>query len=59
MAAGGAAPLRGCEVTEVEAGTGYDGSGVAGVGQKGRGFHDKLDGGAKAMNPWTERGEWR
>jgi hypothetical protein len=31
-AAGGAAPLRGGEVTEVEAGAGYGGSGVAGVG---------------------------
>jgi hypothetical protein len=57
MAAGGAAPLRGSEVAGVEAGVSYDGSGVAGVGQRGRGCHDKLDGGEKAMNPRAERGE--
>jgi hypothetical protein len=32
MVAGGAAPLRGGEVARVEAGTGYGGFGVAGVG---------------------------
>jgi hypothetical protein len=38
-AAGGAAPLHGGEVAGVEAGAGYDGSGVAVVGQRGRGRH--------------------
>jgi hypothetical protein len=56
-AAGGAAPLRGGEVAGVEAGAGYGGSGVTGVGQRGRGCHSELDGGERAMNPWSERGE--
>jgi hypothetical protein len=59
MAASGAAPLRGGEVTGIEAGAGYGGSGVAGVGQRGRGCHDELDGGDRAMNPRAERGERR
>jgi hypothetical protein len=58
-AAGGAAPLRGGEVAGVEAGAGYGGSGVAGVGQRGRGRHDELDDGKRAMNPRAERGERR
>jgi hypothetical protein len=44
MATGGAAPLHGGEVTGVGAGAGYGGSGVAGVGQRGRGCHGELDG---------------
>jgi hypothetical protein len=59
MAAGGAAPLRGGEVTRVEVGAGYGGSGVAGVGQRGRGRHDELNGGEEAMNPRAERVEQR
>jgi hypothetical protein len=59
MAASGAAPLRGGEVAGVGAGAGYGGSGVAGVGQRGRGCHDELDGGERAMNPREERGEQR
>jgi hypothetical protein len=56
---GGAAPLRGGEVTGVEAGASYGGYGVAGVGQRGRGCHGELDGGEEAMNPRAERGERR
>jgi hypothetical protein len=56
-AAGGAAPLHGGEVARVEAGAGYGGSWVAGDGQRGRGCHNELDGGERAMNPWAERGE--
>jgi hypothetical protein len=55
--AGGAAPLRSGEVAGVEAGMSYGGSGIAGVGQRGRGCHGKLDGGERAMNPRVERGE--
>jgi hypothetical protein len=57
MATGGAAPLHDGEVTGVEAGAGYGSSGIARVGQRGRGCHDELDGGERAMNPWAERGE--
>jgi hypothetical protein len=32
---------------------------VAGVGQRGRGCHDELNGGEEAMNPLAERGERR
>jgi hypothetical protein len=56
-ARGGAAPLCGGEVTGVGAGAGYGGSRVAGVGQRGRGCHDELDGREEAMNPQAERGE--
>jgi hypothetical protein len=56
-AASGAAPLRGGEVAGVEVGTSYGGSGIAGVGQRGRGCHGELDGGEEAMNPRAERGE--
>jgi hypothetical protein len=59
MAAGGVAPLHGGEVAVVEAGAGYGGSRVAGVGQRGRGCHSELDGGEMAMNPQAERGERR
>jgi hypothetical protein len=59
MAAGGAAPLRDGEVAGVEARAGYGGSGVAGVGQRGRGCHGELDGEERAMNPRVERGERR
>jgi hypothetical protein len=59
IAAGGAAPLHDGEVAGVKVGAGYGGSGVAGVGQRGRGCHDELDGGEEAMNPRTERGERR
>jgi hypothetical protein len=58
-AAGGAAPLRGGEVAGVEAGAGYGGSGVARVGQRGRGRHGELSGGEEAMNPQAERVERR
>jgi hypothetical protein len=58
-AAGGAAPLHGGEVTGVEAGVGYGGSGVAGVGQRGRGCHGELNGGEEATNSRAERGERR
>jgi hypothetical protein len=43
MVVGSIAPLRGVE--------------VAGVGQRGRGRHDELDGREEAMNPWAKRGE--
>jgi hypothetical protein len=59
MAAGGAAPLCGDEVTGVEAGAGFGGSRVVGVGQRGRGCHGELDGGEWAMNPRAKRGERR
>jgi hypothetical protein len=58
-AAGGAAPLRGGEVAGVEVGVGYGGSGVAEVGQRGRGRHGELNGGEEATNPRAERGERR
>jgi hypothetical protein len=35
------------------------GSGVAGVGQSGRGRHDELIGWEGTMNTWAERGERR
>jgi hypothetical protein len=35
------------------------GSGVAGIGQRGRGRHGELSGGEGAMNPRAERGERR
>jgi hypothetical protein len=57
--AGGVAPLRGSEVAGVEAGASYGGSGVAGVGQRGRGRHGELNGGEEATNPRAERGERR
>uniref|UniRef100_A0A804MJP4 Uncharacterized protein n=1 Tax=Zea mays TaxID=4577 RepID=A0A804MJP4_MAIZE len=57
MVAGGAAPLRVDEVVGVEVGVGYGGSGVAGVGQRGRGCHGELNGGEEAMNPRAENGE--
>jgi hypothetical protein len=34
------------------------GSGVVGVGQRGRERHDELNGEEEAMNPRAERGEW-
>jgi hypothetical protein len=58
-AAGGAAPLRGGEVAGVEAGASWVGSEVTGVGQRGRGRHDELNGGEEATNPRAERGERR
>jgi hypothetical protein len=54
---GGAAPLRGGEVAGVEADVSKGGSGVAGVGQRGRGRHGELNGREGAMNPQVERGE--
>jgi hypothetical protein len=57
MAASGVAPLHGGEVIIVEASAGYGGSEVAGVGQRGRGRHDELNGGEEAMNPQAERVE--
>jgi hypothetical protein len=57
MAAGGVAPLHDGEVAGVEAGAGYGGSGVTGVGQRGRGCHGELNGGERAMNPRAERVE--
>jgi hypothetical protein len=59
MAASGASPLCGGEVAGVEAGAGYGGSRVTGVGQRGRGRHSELDGGERAMNPRAESGERR
>jgi hypothetical protein len=59
MAAGGVAPLHDSEVAGFEAGAGYGGSGVAGVGQRGRGCHGELNGGEEATNPRVERGERR
>jgi hypothetical protein len=59
MPAGGAAPLRDGEVARVQVGAGYGGSGVARVGQRGRGCHDELNGGEEATNPRAERGEQR
>jgi hypothetical protein len=53
----GTAPLRGGEVAGVEAGASKDRSGVAGVGQRGRGRHGELNGGEEAMNPRAERVE--
>jgi hypothetical protein len=37
----------------------YGGSGVTGVGQRGRGRHGELNGGEGAMNPRAEKGERR
>jgi hypothetical protein len=59
MTAGGAAPLRGGGVTEVGAGVSYGGSGVTGVGQRGRERHDELNGGEEATSSRAERGEQR
>ena len=59
MAAGGAAPLYGGEIAGLEAGVCYGGSGVTGIGQRGREHHDELNGGEEAMNPRAERGERR
>jgi hypothetical protein len=59
MGAGGAAPLYGGEIAGLEAGVCYGGSGVTGIGQRGREHHDELNGGEKATNPRAERGERR
>jgi hypothetical protein len=59
MAAGGATPSRGGEVTGVGVGACYDGSRVAGAGQKRRGALGKLTGGALITRPGSERGERR
>jgi hypothetical protein len=56
---GGAAPLRGGEVVGVEAGACKGGSGVAGIGQRGRECHGELSDREKATNPRARRGEWR
>jgi hypothetical protein len=59
MAAGGAAPLRGGEVTGVAAGACYGGSGVAGVGYRWRRRLDELDAGVVATRTGSERGKRR
>jgi hypothetical protein len=56
-AAGGTGPLCGGEVTGVEAGADYGGSGVARVGQRGRGCHGELNGEEEATNPQADSGE--
>jgi hypothetical protein len=56
---GGAAPLRASEVAGVEEGVSYGGSGVAGVGQRGRERHGELNGGEEATSLRAERGEQR
>jgi hypothetical protein len=59
MAASGAAPAYGGEVTRVGAGAGYGSSRVTGACQKRRGRLDELHGGALTTRPGSERGERR
>jgi hypothetical protein len=59
MAASGAAPAHGGKVASDGAGAGYDGSRVAGAGQKRRERLGKLTGGALTTRPGSERGERR
>jgi hypothetical protein len=60
MAADGAAPSRGGEVTRVGTGACYGGSRIARAGQKQRGALDELTGGASATRLGSKMGErWR
>jgi hypothetical protein len=60
MAAGGASPAHGGEVTGVGTGAGCYGFGVTETGQKRRGRLGELNGGALTTRPGSERGErWR
>jgi hypothetical protein len=56
---GGTVPSHGGEVTGVGAGACYDGSRVAGVGQRGGSRLGKLDGGVVATRPRSRRGKRR
>ena len=59
LAAGGAAPPRGGEVTRVVAGACYGGSRVSGVGYKRRGRRGELTGEDLTTRPGSETGERR